>query len=279
MFMIKEVSKTAVLRLIVNEHYRKSLPRLNKTFLGWYVGDKLVAAMSLGWGVRPLHTIRKLFPSLTSQDYFEIGRLCLLGDMPKNSESHFISQCMDYVKKNYLDIKLIFTWADGLLGKPGYVYQASNFLFGGHIWTDAYFSTNGECIHPRTSSKVGGRLGIQESKNIKHFWGKQFRYVYFLCSNKERKQLLDESPIDWTMNYPKAVDLEWKKSVGGKRINCQAPFYDKSCNDFSDNAKANLSFIQNKSLLNFIYAGKDSRESHQFSKLKGLGQFQLSALQ
>ena len=44
----------------------------------------------------------------------------------------------------------------------------------------------------------------------KHYRGKQFRYVYFLCDKKERKQLLKESPIDWKQPNPKNVDLEWK---------------------------------------------------------------------
>ena len=33
-------------------------------------------------------------------------------------------------------LKYLFTWADGLVGKAGYVYQAFNFLYGGYIWTD-----------------------------------------------------------------------------------------------------------------------------------------------
>lgn len=276
---IREIPKPQALMFTITRHYRKSIPRLTSLFLGLFIDSTLVGVMSLGWGVRPLHTIRKLFPSCTTKDYFEIGRLCMLEEMPKNSESFFIARCIEYIKENFPEKRILFSWADGLLGKPGFIYQSSNFLYGGYSWTDAYFSDGGECIHPRTSNKVGGRLGIQDQENIKHFWGKQFRYVYFLCSHKERKELLQESPIEWSKQYPKTSDLEWKTSRDGKRVSCQAPFYNKSCNQFSDNARSNLSFIQNRSLLNFIQAEKDSGENRQLSMLKGAVQFRLSALQ
>ena len=36
------------------------------------------------------------------------------------------------------DIKVLFTWADGMLGKCGYVYQASNFMYVGKSESDIY---------------------------------------------------------------------------------------------------------------------------------------------
>ena len=151
---VKEISELEALELIFENHYSKIMPRLSKHFLGGYVNDELVAVMTLGWGVQPLNTIKNLFPSLGTGDYYEIGKMCLLEEMPKNSESIFISKVLNFVKNNYKHIKLIFTWADGILGKPGYVYQASNFLYGGYISTDLYISENGEKVHPRTAQGI-----------------------------------------------------------------------------------------------------------------------------
>ena len=33
------------------------------------------------------------------------------------------------------------------VGKPGFVYQAANFLYGGFIWTQIYINNKGEKIH------------------------------------------------------------------------------------------------------------------------------------
>jgi hypothetical protein len=171
-------------------------------------------------GVRPIHTIKLLFPSLGREDYFEIGKMCMLESMPKNSESVFLSKTVEWIKQN-TSCKILFTWADGILGKPGYVYQASNFMYGGFIWTDLYISDTGEKVHPRTSqglaakgdTKYGHRPTLAElkSKNWKHYKGKQFRYIYFTCDKRERKRLLKESPMNWKTPYPKNIDLEWKE--------------------------------------------------------------------
>lgn len=219
--------------MVVDYHYSKILPKLNKVFLG---DDELGAALSLGWGVRPLHTIRRLFPSLTSKDYFEIGKMCAREDSPHGTESKFLSRVVAWTRRNRPEIKLIFTWADGMLGKPGYVYQSANFLYGGFIWTDTYFTADGEKVHPRATGIIGGRPSA-DKRNIlgwSHFRGKQFRYVYFLCSHSERKRLLRESPFSWGKDYPKHSDLAWKECVCGKWIDSLPPDYDGTASGFSE---------------------------------------------
>ena len=219
---IKEISEIEALELIFDNHYSKIMPRLSKHFIGGYLDDKLVAVMTLGWGVQPLNTIKKLFPSLISKDYYEIGKMCLLEELPRNSESIFISKVFKFVKDNYKQIKLIYTWADGILGKPGYVYQASNFLYGGYITTDLYISKEGEKVHPRTAQgimneKDGFDVGRRPDRTFliknewSHYRGKQFRYVYFMCKKKEKKKLLKESSVDWNQPFPKDKDLFWKR--------------------------------------------------------------------
>ena len=70
---VKEISELEALEIIFDNHYSKIMPRLSKHFIGGYVNNELVAIMTLGWGVQPLNTIKNLFPSLTSKDYYEIG--------------------------------------------------------------------------------------------------------------------------------------------------------------------------------------------------------------
>jgi hypothetical protein len=218
--VIKPIEKNICLELIFSNHYSKVMPRLTRHYLGGYKGGKLIGVLTLGWGTRPVHTIKKLFPTLDRKDYFEIGKMCLLEEMPKNTESEFLSKIISWIKTNEPSIKILFTWADGILGKPGYVYQASNFLYGGFIWTDLYISPNGEKIHPRTSQglfdkgdkKCGHRPSIDFmiDRGWKHYRGKQFRYVYFLCNKKEKKNLLLNSLEKWGIDYPKNIDLKWK---------------------------------------------------------------------
>jgi len=220
-----------------NYHYAIESPSSCKVAIG-LKEDYLKGVIILGYGTRPAHTIKRLFPSLNCFDYLEINRLCLLDECPKNSESQFISQSINLVLKHYPKIKVIFSWADGLRGKPGYVYQASNFLYGGHIWSEFYITTDGEVIPPRLLITRYGRRdkGFTQSLGLLKIHGFQYRYCKFVCGHKERKRLLTESPFSWTQEYPKLNDLKW-----------------------------------------VIDAGEGSRESRELPKLKGSGQFRYPA--
>ena len=62
-------------------------------------------------------------PELDTKDYYEIGKMCLDDKLPRNSESQLLSSTRSWLKEN-TKIKYLFTWADGLVGKPSYVYQS-----------------------------------------------------------------------------------------------------------------------------------------------------------
>ena len=70
---------------------------------------KLVGVVTLGWGTRPRHTIQRIFPSLDTKDYLEIGRMCMTEEMPRNSESQMLSQLVKWIRKNIPELKILFT--------------------------------------------------------------------------------------------------------------------------------------------------------------------------
>jgi hypothetical protein len=234
------------------------MPRLTKHYLGVFEEHNLVGVLTLGWGTQPLQTIRKLFPDLISEDYYEIGKMCMDDSMPRNSESQMISKVTSWMKKNTPERKYLFTWADGIVGKVGYVYQASNFLYGGFIWTDIYISKEGEKIHPRSSRKLLEEnqefiksdkklfwmtYDFMKHKEIKRIKGKQFRYIYPL--NKKARKYLNKSTVEWSLKHPKENDLEWKEMVGkGKyELLSAKPNFDLSVVDVN---KKNVNRIADK---------------------------------
>ena len=228
-YIVKEISKEEALCMVQKYHYSNTLPKLNKHFLGFFLNGDLVGVITLGWGTRPLHTIKKLFPSLETKDYFEIGRMCMTEEMPRNSESQMLSACIKYVKKNYKDIKVIFTWADGMLGKCGYVYQASNFIYTGYVGGEFYLK-DGIKIHVRSMKqllcddyKTDKRLTVRPT--IEQM--KQYRYIYFVCNKNEQKRLENECLVPLDLPRPKDNDLWWRiKDIdSGKWIYCDKPKY------------------------------------------------------
>jgi len=207
-------------------HYAIESPSSCKFAIGLYASDKLVGTIIFGYGTRPLHTIRYLFPSLGTSDYLEINRLCLLDSCPRNSESQFIAQSINLVKRHFPYVKVIFSWADGLRGKPGYVYQAANFFYGGFIWSEFYMTATGEVVRPRLLITRYGQRDKQftQELGLTKVHGYQFRYCKFICSHRERKRLIKESPIVWGLDYPKSTDLKWIIDAGeGSRESCELP--------------------------------------------------------
>ena len=247
-FEIKEITTEQAYQLIYYNHYSKVLPKLTKCILGGFIDGELKATMTLGWGTRPVHTIKAIFPSLDSKDYYEIGKMCLTEDLKKNAESQFLSRCIKWVKEFRPEIKIIYTWADGMLGKPGYVYQSANFLYGGFITTDTYLTENGEKVHPRTSQKIDREnnrdthsVGARPTKEflVEHNWshwkGRQFRYLVFTCDKRTKRDLLKESPFRWNTDYPKGKDLTWTEknlSTGKWEERTSIP-YDKDVCEFN----------------------------------------------
>ena len=234
---IREMNKTVAIEFIQKHHYSPVMPRLTKHFLGAYVDGELVGVLTLGWGTQPRQTINKMFSNSTTADYFEIGKMCMTDEMPRNSESHMISLVIKWLKTYHPSKLFLYTMADGIMGKCGYVYQASNFLYGGSYYTQVYMMQNGEKLHPRSA-----KLFLQENailhnkeelfwltsdymvlKNIKFIEGLMFRYIYPL--NKTAKKLISSSSITWTNRYPKNDSLIWyDKTVRPKKEIKQPPF-------------------------------------------------------
>ena len=199
-------------------HYSNIFPPHLLVVLGFRDGGGLGGVAMWGWGTRPKHTIRKLFPSLDTKDYWELARLCCRDELPRNTESAFLSACAKWFRQYQPERGLLFTWADGIRGKPGYVYQASGWWYGGFITTEICLTAEGEPVHPRLMITRYGTRGKATMKRLglHKVWGKQFRYVRFLCGHAERKRLLRESPVEWTREYPKAKDLIWKVQEAGE---------------------------------------------------------------
>ena len=205
-FNIKEISKEDALRMIRKYHYSNTLPKINKYFLGFFLDKELVGVVTLGWGTRPRHTIQRIFPSLDTKDYLKIGRMCMTEEMPRNSESQMLSQLVKWIHRNIPELKILFTWADGMVGKVGYVYQASNFTYAGYSDGEMYMK-DGVKIHVRQmksflvpggqkDSRITVRPTMEQMKKygILHFKGKQYRYLLFLCDRKEKQKLMEVLP-------------------------------------------------------------------------------------
>lgn len=226
---IKEVDKNIANNFCLLYHYSKIFPKLTKYCLGFYESKELLGVMTLGWGTQPLGTIKKIFykHNLKTQDYLEIGRMCFL---PKcNSDRQFgtkvMSMVIKWLKKN-TNCLFLYTMADGIMGKCGYVYQASSMRYLGSFETSVYLDeTTNEKIHPKSAKQLleqnAKELGKDhvcwltqdfcKKNNISKVVGLMFRYITPL--NKQGKKILDDYDEYKNLPYPKDKDLIFKKRI------------------------------------------------------------------
>ena len=236
-YKIEKISKSLAVSFVEKYHYSPIMPIHTKYFLGFYLGKELKGVLTLGWGTQPLNTIKKMFPDLGTGDYYEIGKMCMSEDMPKNSESQMISKTISWMKSNLKERLFLYTMADGIMGKVGYVYQASNFYFGEGYFTQSYMMGNGEKIHPRSVKKLlkvnraFSKLShvpawltkdFMKKENIKLIEGLMFRYVYPL-SKKAKYIMTNKSTLVWDKNYPKDKDLIWFDKTQNPKIKIDKP--------------------------------------------------------
>jgi hypothetical protein len=229
MLLIKEIPKNIAVDFIHSYHYSKILPRLTKFYLGYFENDKLVGVVTLGWGTQPLQTIKKIFykHDVVTADYYEIGKMCFL---PEKNGNNFGSSAMklliDWAKQN-TSTKFIYTMADGIMGKCGFVYQASNFRYLGSFKTDVYMDkVTGEKMHPRSikglhveNAQFLGKDKVFwltpdfcDIKGIDRIRGLMFRYIYPL--DKRARKMLDSYVEYKNVKNPKETDLIFERRVG-----------------------------------------------------------------
>lgn len=239
-YLIEPMDKEEAISFVQRFHYSKILPRLTKYYLGVYNEAGLIGVVTLGWGTQPLQTIKKIFHAhdLVTEDYIEIGKMCFspLLNNNKHSGSQIMSALIKWLKKN-TTFKFLYTLADGIMGKCGYVYQASNFKYIGAFSTSVYRDKKTfEKIHPRSAKELCKENAEWEGKT-KVFWlthdfceyrgiekinGLMFRYIYPL--NNDAKKILQSYDEYKDLDNPKEHDLLFKKRVSnGKFILIEQP--------------------------------------------------------
>ena len=233
--IIAEIEKQTAIEFVQRYHYSKIMPRLTKYYLGIYEESEhfLCGVVTLGWGTQPLQTIKKIFNKhdLVTADYLEIGKMCFL---PKFNNSNFGSRCMKELTKwlkHNTDCIFLYTLADGIMGKCGYVYQASNFRYIGRFKTSVYMDIHtGEKIHPRSAKELCKENAIFEGKE-KIYWltdgfckykgidkinGLMFRYIIPL--NRTGKKILKKYPEYKNLPYPKDEDLMFERRIANGKF-------------------------------------------------------------
>jgi hypothetical protein len=85
---------------------------------------------------------------------WELARLYLLDEVPRNAETWLIGSSVRYIKRMHRDVEYLLSYADPSVGHTGTIYRAANWTFDGR--TDQERKTpRCDYVDARTGKKYG----------------------------------------------------------------------------------------------------------------------------
>lgn len=203
---IKEIPARLANRMICENHYSGTVPKGVQFHLGIFYDEKMYGVAQFGYGIRPMKTCKWVENTLPNE-YLELNRLWISDELGMNSESKSITLALKYIKSKKPELKWVISFADGMMGKVGTIYQATNFVYTG-FRTDGgiWFTKNGNRIH---SISLWHKFGTQNRGEIEKIYGSplykvtggQYRYFYFYD-----KKLIKNLTIP-ILPYPKQKNI------------------------------------------------------------------------
>jgi hypothetical protein len=148
------------------EHYMHRKPQVSFAF-GLFREDVLVGICVFGIPASR-HLQIGVCPSEPNQ-VLELNRLWVSDEMPRNSESWFVSRCLAQ-----LPPYIIVSYSDTIQGHMGYVYRALNFHYAG--WTDMErktarldYTPADPAVHTRDAYRHGWDHIVRRKPKVKYW--------------------------------------------------------------------------------------------------------------
>jgi len=222
---IREINKKTAKKMIVENHYSHLWTKCSVALGIFYetgnehaffdeAEEKLIGVCVFGDPVGR-SSGESISPLIDRTEVFELTRLFIFDGYGNNIESWFISQSMNWLRKNRPHIRALVSYADPKEGHPGTIYQATNWIYQGIIGNTTWsfkFNQNDRWKHGRTIFPYYGTNDIEKiQRQVKEpFWirkePRKHRYIYLLTSKKHRKKIMKnlKYPI---LDYPKSRDF------------------------------------------------------------------------
>lgn len=194
---VKLIHMNVAKEYIIKNHYTQGCHNAPSPCYGLFEGEGLIGVLMFA---QPCS--ENVRGSIWGKEYknrvIELHRLHIQDTTPKNTESWFISRCIDRLLVDKPEIRGIISFADTTEGHSGVIYQATNFYFLGKTSKATfYLDKTGRLRHPRQNS-----INISKEDALKMGWqavkrAAKNRYLYiFAPSKSERKHLVRSCRYD-----------------------------------------------------------------------------------
>ena len=209
--VIEPTKKDVVYKLVTDKHYAGTWTASSNMYAVYYdCGEhqffsgkelKLIGVVLYGNPVG-FRVVKSICEEFTDDDVLELKRLWIEDGYGKNIESYVISQTLKMLKKDSPQSKVVISYADPGANHKGIIYRASNWLYQGNDigMGDAYMYRYPNTDNWLSDRAIGEQLGtnglrgvLQKVPDMEYRKKlRKHRYIYFLCSKKEKKRLMGE---------------------------------------------------------------------------------------
>ena len=209
--VIEPTKKDVVYKLVTDKHYAGTWTASSNMYAVYYdCGEhqffsgkelKLIGVVLYGNPVG-FRVVKSICEEFTDDDVLELKRLWIEDGYGKNIESYVISQTLKMLKKDSPQTKVVISYADPGANHKGIIYRASNWLYQGNDigMGDAYMYRYPNTDNWLSDRAIGEQLGtnglrgvLQKVPDMEYRKKlRKHRYIYFLCSKKEKKRLIKE---------------------------------------------------------------------------------------
>ena len=185
---VKRITYQDTKPFILNIHYAKRMPIIKYAF-GLFEDGDLIGIITYGQPSSP--SLSKSFAGdKNKSNILELNRLCFKPNYNGDNRASFL---ISHSLKLLPRYTFVVSYADTGQGHTGYVYQAANFYFWGTTKERTDIYSKG---HARHYLKEETR---RQTRTAKH------RYVYFVGTRKDVKQMKKEVKYKITKEYPKGM--------------------------------------------------------------------------
>ena len=196
-FIVKPIKSSQCKEWLLYKHYAKRMCSISYAF-GLFGNKELIGIMTIGKPASNSLCIG-VCGKENSKYVYELNRLCVNDNLPKNTLSFFVGQCLKILPK-----MILVSYADTSMNHNGYIYQATNWLYTG-----------------RTKERTD--IGTESGKHSRHYDKKidykkhrihrssKHRYIYFI-GNKAEKRYFRKCLNYQILPYPKGQNKRYDAS-------------------------------------------------------------------
>lgn len=211
-YEVKRIDYQLAMKVVTERHYLHRVCPCSMAFALCDCTNSVYGVVT--YGVPPAWSLLKgICGPEEAYNVYEMNRLWIYQDMPRNSASYLVSHSL-----KMLDKEIVVSFADTSVGHIGYVYQACNFLYCG-LSKASFYDPIIKGHEGKHNATLSYGLTMREVEQV---YGKEnvtwvprsrkHRYVYFNASPKRRKALRRKLRYE-VLPYPKgdghhAEDME-----------------------------------------------------------------------